>query len=131
MRLTLRSLVLAPVVLVAVAFTANSAMAESTVTVPFNFSVNGKTCPAGQYTVQADKFGSAVRLMGASRSFTWLIHSGSPSPSDRRVVLQFDQVGARRFLRTIQYQDQITSRLDKRSRELESASMTVETVQGQ
>jgi hypothetical protein len=131
MRITLRSLVLAPVVLVAVAFTANSAMAESTVTVPFNFSVKGKACPAGQYTVQADKWGNSVKLEGASRSFTLLIHPGDPAPTDKRVILQFDQVGTRRFLRTVQYRDQITSRLDKRSRELESASMSVQTVQGQ
>jgi hypothetical protein len=130
MRITLRSLVLAPVVLVAVAFTANSAMAAS-VNVPFNFSVNGKMCPAGQYTVQADHWGDSVKLSSASRSFTMLIHPGSPAPTDKRVILQFDQVGTHHLLRTIQYRDQVTSRLDKRSRDLERASISVEQIEGQ
>jgi hypothetical protein len=131
MRITLRSLVLAPVVLVALAFTANSAMAETKLNVPFNFMVDGKVCPAGQYSVQPDKWGNSVKLESASRSFTWMIHSGDPAPTDRRVILQFDQVGSHHFLRTVQYRDQITSRIDKRSRELERASMSVDSVQGQ
>jgi len=130
MQITLRSLVLAPVVLVAVAFTANSAMAAS-VNVPFNFSVNGKMCPAGQYTVQADRWGDSVRLSSTSRNFTMLIHPGNPAPTDTRVVLEFDQVGTRHLLRTIQYRDQITSRIDKYSRDLERASISVQKVEGQ
>lgn len=130
MRITLRSLVLAPVVLVAVAFTAHSAMAAS-VNVPFNFSVNGKMCPAGQYTVQADAWGDSVKLSSGSRSFTLLIHPGNPAPTDKRVVLEFDQVGTRHLLRTIQYRDQITSRLDKRTSDLERASVPVSRVEGQ
>ena len=129
MRFTLRSLVLAPVVLVAVAFTANSAMAETQVNVPFNFSVNGKSLPAGQYRVQSDKTGDSVTLEGASQTFTFLLHPGSPAPNDKRVVLKFDQLGMDHVLRSVQYNDEVTSRLDKHVKETDSAS--VRDVQGQ
>jgi hypothetical protein len=131
MQITLRSLVLAPVILAAVAFTANSAMAETKVNVPFNFMVNGQVCPAGQYTLQGDIWGNSVKLEGASRSFTWLISPGDAAPNDKRVILRFDQVGSRQFLHSVQYRGEVTSRIDKRSRELERASMSMQTVQGQ
>lgn len=129
MRINLRSIVLAPVVMAAVAFTANSAMAESRLNVPFSFMVNGQSCPAGQYSVLPEMSGNAVKLQGISQSFTLLIHPGDPAPNDKRVILMFDEVGADHFLRTVQYRDQITSRLDKHSKEMEKASIRV--VQGQ
>jgi hypothetical protein len=121
MRITLRSIVLTPVVMVAAALTANSAMAETKVNVPFNFSVDGKTCPAGQYSVQADRWGNSVRLEGASHVFTWLIRPGDPAPTDKRVILKFDEIGSSHLLRSVQYRDEVTSRLDKRAREIEAA----------
>lgn len=121
MRITLRSIVLTPVVMVAAAFTANSAMAETKVNVPFNFSVDGKTCPAGQYSVQTDKWGDFVKLEGASHTFTWLLHTGDPAPADKRIILKFDEIGSKHLLRSVQYRDEITSRIDKRSREIEAA----------
>ncbi len=129
MQINLRSIVLAPVVMAAVAFTANSAMAETTLNVPFSFMVKGKSCPAGQYSVAPDRSGNTVKLQGISQSFTLLIHPGDPAPNDKRVVLKFDEVGADHYLRTIQYRDQITSRLDSKSRDLEKAAIRV--VQGQ
>ncbi len=129
MRITLRSFVLTPVVMAAAALTAHSAMAETNLNVPFNFTVQGKSCPAGLYKVIGTDGGNAVILAGASRSFTWLVHPGDPPPSDRRVVLKFDEVGSHHLLRSVQYRNQITSRLDKRSRDIESASIRI--VQGQ
>jgi len=123
MRIALRSIVLAPVVMAAVAFTANSAMAETQLNVPFSFTVNGKPCPAGQYKVFSDSMGSAVKLESASRSFTWLLHPGDPAPGDKRVVLKFDEIGADHFLRSVQYRSQITSRLDNKTRDLERATI--------
>ncbi len=126
MRFTLRSIVLAPVVMAAIAFTANSAMAATTkLNVPFNFTVNGKACPAGQYAVTADQTGNAVTLANRALSFTWLIHPGDPTPTDNHVVLKFDEIGADHYLRTVQYRDQITSRLDRKAKDLEKASIRV------
>jgi hypothetical protein len=129
MRINLRSIVLAPVVMATVAFTANSAMAESRLNVPFSFLVNGQSCPAGQYSVLPEMSGNAVRLQGVSQSFTLVLHPGDPAPNDKRVILKFDEVGADHYLRSIQYRDQITSRLDSKTRDLEKAAIRV--VQGQ
>jgi hypothetical protein len=129
MQSTLRSIVLAPVVMAAVAFTANPAMAETRLNVPFSFTVDGKTCPAGQYSVLRDRTGNAVKLQGISQTFTWLIHPGDPAPNDMHIVLKFDEIGSDHFLRTVQYRDQITSRLDSKSKDLERA--TIRVVEGQ
>ena len=125
MQSTLRTIVLAPVVLAAVAFTANSAMAETKLNVPFSFTVHGKTCPAGQYSVIPDKTGGAVKLQGVSEGITFLIHPGDPTPNDQRIVLKFDEIGSDYFLRTVQYRDQITSRLDSKAKDLEKATIRV------
>ncbi|HEX4029329.1 MAG TPA: hypothetical protein VHX20_03150 [Terracidiphilus sp.] len=129
MRITLSSFVLTPVMLAAAVLTAHASTTQTTLKVPFDFTVAGKTCPAGSYTVQSDTWGNSVKLEGVSGSFTWLIHPGDPAPTDKRIILKFDEIGSRHLLRSVQYRDQITSRLDKHSRDLESASIRV--VQGQ
>ena len=48
MRSILHSLVLAPALFAAAAPAPNIAMAEAALTVPFNFTVDGKVCPARQ-----------------------------------------------------------------------------------
>jgi hypothetical protein len=129
MRITLRSFVLTPVVMAAAVLTAHSAMAETKLDVPFNFSVNGKACPAGEYKVIAADQDNRVVLAGASHSFTWILHPGEPAPTDRRIILKFDELGENHVLRSVQYHNQVTSRLDKHAQEMESASIRV--VQGQ
>jgi hypothetical protein len=109
----------------AAALTANTAMAETKLNVPFNFTVDGKTCPAGQYAVLSDQSGNAVKLQGVSHSFTWLLHSGDPAPGDKHIVLKFDEIGSDHFLRSVQYRDQITSRLDGKAKDMEKASIRV------
>jgi len=120
---TLRSIVLAPAILAAAALATNVAVAETTVKVPFNFSVAGKTMPAGFYTVQRDSSGNIVSLRGrdADHSFNWILAPGEPGPTDSRIVLRFDTDGQSHELRSVQYAAGITSRISKKTvRQMES-----------
>lgn len=132
MRSTLRTLVLAPVVLAAAALAANTAMAsEVHVNVPFTFSVAGKICPAGAYRVDEDRAHGLVTLQSAdsSRSFTWILRPGDPAPNDKHVALRFDQQGHGYALRSVQFRSLITSRLDKAGSH--SEHKTVNAIEGQ
>ncbi len=113
----LRSIVLAPAIMAAAALATNVAVAETTLKVPFNFSVAGQSMPAGLYTVQRDSTGNIVHLRGqdATHSFNWILAPGSPAPTDDRIVLRFDTDGQSHALRSVQYGPGITSRLDKKS----------------
>jgi hypothetical protein len=119
MRTILRNLVLAPVVLAAAAVASTSAMAEVTVKVPFNFTVAGKNCPAGTYSVNRDTLHGLVTLKGvdAARSFNWVLGPGDSSSSSSKVTLQFDELGQNHFLRAVKYGSLTTSRLDKNVKE--------------
>ena len=117
MRSILGKLILAPVVMAATALATTTAMAESTVNVPFSFSAAGKYWPAGAYTVQKDISGNLVTLTSKvnSMSFSALVGPGEPAPTDSSINLKFDEVGTGHALRTIQYGPQITSRLDRKA----------------
>ena len=122
MQNTLRSLILASVALAAVAFTANSAMAASTVNVPFSFKVDGKVWPAGHYMIKADDLANSVELQGKSQGFKCVIHPGDAGPNDQRVILKFDRVGSEHILRSMQYGSLTTSQLDKKPKQPETAT---------
>ena len=107
--------VLAPAVLAAAALTANSAMAETTLKVPFDFTAAGKVCPAGYYTVHKDADFVTLHRQGSSESFTFVIGPGSTDPFDTKVALKFDEIGKTHVLQSIQYGPVITARLDKKS----------------
>jgi hypothetical protein len=115
MKNTLRSLVLASAVLATAAFTVPTAMAATTLNVPFAFTVGNQTCPAGHYLVERDMNLASVRLIGADQSFTWGIHPGDGAPTNTRVVLKFDEIGSSHALSTIEYGPLTTSRIDKKS----------------
>jgi hypothetical protein len=115
MKITIRSLVLASAFLATAALTVPAAMAATTLNVPFAFTVGNETCPAGHYLVERDNTGNAVKLVGATQSFTWGIHPGDPAPSSTRVVLKFDDTDSGHALSEIQYGPLTTSRLDKKS----------------
>jgi hypothetical protein len=114
MRSIFPKLFLASAVLATAALTASSALAETTVNVPFSFTANGKVCPAGRYSVEMNATHSVVMLRSrdSSRNFQWLASSGEPAPSDTRVILRFDVHGSDHALQTVQYHSFITSRLD-------------------
>ena len=113
MQFKFRNFVLAPVLMAAAM--ATTAMAEVTLKVPFNFTVNGKTLPAGTYAVQPDAKRTFVTLRSkeSSKSFTWLMGPGDPLPNDGRVVIKFDEANGTHILRSVQFGSAITSRLDK------------------
>jgi hypothetical protein len=128
MRISLRNIFMASAVLATAALATSSAMAE-TLNVPFNFTVAGKRCPAGTYTVKRDPSHNVVTLSSndASRSFTWVVGPGQPEPGNMAVVLRFDEQGDNHALSTVQYHSAITPKIDKKTRELESVpSLTVE-----
>ncbi|MGA7339778.1 MAG: hypothetical protein WBE72_22670 [Terracidiphilus sp.] len=129
MQTTLRSLILAPIVLAAAALTANTAAAETKVNVPFDFTVAGQHCPAGLYSIQKNGLQDSVKLEGNSHIFTWLIGPGDPAPTDRRVILNFDTLGSSHVLRSVQYGPMITPRLDEKHKQ--STEEQEQTVQGQ
>jgi hypothetical protein len=130
MRSILHKLILAPALIAAAALGTNTAMAaESTVKVPFGFTVAGKYCPAGTYTVLRDTIQPFVTLKGkeAPVSFNWVLVPGEPEPTDTKVTLRFDAVGQGYALRTVQYGPRITRQLDKGI----SEHSPVRTVEGQ
>lgn len=103
MRFKLGTLILA---LAAVALATIPAVAATStiLKVPFSFTVDGKECPAGLYSVQRDSSPNMVRLQSkdASQSFTWIAGSSAATKGDR-VILSFDQLGQTHVLRSIQY----------------------------
>jgi hypothetical protein len=114
MRLNLHSLILAPALLAAAAITPQPASA-AVLHVPFSFTVAGKVLPAGNYSVNRDLHGGYVTLQSADgkQSFNWMITPGEPDPTATGVVMRFDAAGDGYALRSIQYNAQITRRLDK------------------
>ncbi len=113
MRFTPRFPILAPAFLAAVALTSGSAFAE-TLHVPFRFVAAGKQLPAGDYQVQRDAKHDLVQLKCAcaSANMSWILTPGEPSPTDKGVVLRFDHSAAGYALRSIQYDAQVTPRID-------------------
>jgi hypothetical protein len=52
-------------------------------------------------------------------SFTWVAGPGEPAPTDSRVILSFDENGQDHVLRTVQYGNLITARLDGKQKQTE------------
>ena len=131
MRSILHKVVLASVVMATAALATNSAMAEARVNVPFKFTVAGKQCPAGAYSVIEDTTHNRVTLWSktAPISFTWLIGAGDPAPTDNKVILRFGEQGTNYTLQSVQYRSLITARLDKGSKHSEHTP--VRMVEGQ
>ena len=129
MRSILGKLFLAPVVLAAAAFTATTAKADATVKVPFNFTVAGKNCPAGYYTVKQDLVHNMVTLQGknAPRTFSWFLNPADDVAPSSKVTLRFNELGESHSLQLVQYGSRATSRLDKQNRRSEH----IQVVQGQ
>jgi hypothetical protein len=114
MRITLRSLVLALAVLATAAFTTNTASA-ATVRVPFNFSINGKVLPAGNYNVTRDLKGEFVTLQSEDfkTAYSWYALRGGEDQSGHPVTLRFDESDGQYALRDVRYNSLTTPRLDK------------------
>jgi hypothetical protein len=105
MRSILHSLVLAPALFAAAALAPNSAMAEAVVNVPFNFTVDGKVCPAGQYSVRRDPIKNEVFLRSekAPIGFHWFLAPGDDDRKPSTVTLHFNQDDQNFTLQTVEY----------------------------
>lgn len=111
--MTFKSL-LAAIVITAGAAGTHPAKAATTLKVPFSFTVAGQVMPAGAYTVQQDLFRNVVVLRNkdASKSFSYLLGPGDPTPDEARIALKFDTSGDSHALRLIQVGSRVTSRLN-------------------
>src|SRR5271165_4261712 len=113
MRVTLCKLLLIPAIAVA-AVAAPSAKAEN-VTVPFGFTADGHSFPAGVYSVKQSTNENMVTLhyLNGLASLTWLIAPGEPAPTDGRIVLRFIQADGKHVLDSIQYHALVTRHSSK------------------
>jgi hypothetical protein len=123
MRSILRKAILASVFGAAVALAGNSAMAATRVNVPFNFTVAGKTLPAGGYHLVHDPSSAFVTLrsLESNDSYTWLLTPG-PSEYDKKIALRFDDLNGTHVLQSVQYGSMVTPRLDNKSIDIERES---------
>jgi len=106
--------ILAAVVITTASLSAHMAKAETTLNVPFSFTVSGQTMPAGVYAVKQDTFHNVVilRNQDASKSFSYTLRPGDTSANEIRVALKFESRGETHILRGIQFGSKMTSRLD-------------------
>jgi hypothetical protein len=123
MRIILPKFFLATAVIAATALTTNTAMAQKRLNVPFNFTVDGQNWPAGVYEVEKDSSGEVVTLrsIDASKTASFIMHAGDPEPTDRRVMLKFDDAGSIHALRSVQYES-LTSRILKYNKHADYSS---------
>lgn len=114
MRSILRKVIFASAFGAAVALAGNSAMAATRVNVPFDFSVAGKTLPAGGYNIVHESTGAFVTLRSVNsiESYTWLLNPG-PSETSTKIALKFGDRNGTHVLQAVQYGSKITPRLDK------------------
>jgi hypothetical protein len=116
MRFTKFKSIMAAIVVTTAVLSGHVAKAETTLKVPFSFTISGHTMPAGVYTVQEDTFHNAVilRNQDASKSFTYALRPGDATANQAHVSLKFESVGEGHVLRAIQFGSKMTSRLEDR-----------------
>jgi len=105
---------MASAVLAGAALASHVAMAESTVNVPFSFKVDGKICPAGQYSVERDSQHNTVILRSkqAPIGYNWILTTGDENRASTDVRLKFSQNDRDFTLQSVDYGRQSTHRLD-------------------
>ena len=120
MKLSVRNLVIASAMMAAVAVTTTSAMAATTVKVPFSFTVDGKICPAGTYTVDKDVNTRIITLQGkqAPQSFKWVLGPANNVAADSKVTMSFDEVGKTHALKSVQYGSMVTAKIGSKTHEI-------------
>jgi hypothetical protein len=122
MQTKFRSLALASAAIAAVAMTSIPAMAVRTTTlkVPFSFSVEGKTLPAGEYLIQGDDLGVLVKMQSkdSSQHFSWIARPGDTKPD--RVIVRFEEHGQEHVLQSVQYGRLVSPRLTAKAKKGES-----------
>ena len=133
MRSTFHTVLASAALMAAAVLATNSAMAETTLNVPFDFTVAGKACPPGHYTVKENAIGSYVTLTNedSSRVFTWILLPSAPDYKNGNVVLKFDVAGQAHLLRSVQVGSMTTSVLDKNAGNSEYISAELAAHHGQ
>jgi hypothetical protein len=123
MKFTWKTLVVPAVTLCATAaFAANPARVD----VPFSFTAQGQSYPAGRYEVTTDANKNFVTLANAadtSKHLTWLVAPADAAKTPTVVI--FDQAGNGYHLKTVQMGDKITPNLDKMSKPGISATTSI------
>jgi hypothetical protein len=123
MKFTLKTLVVPAVALCATAaFAANLARVD----VPFSFTAQGQSYPAGRYEVTTDtnhNFITLANAADASKHLTWLV--GPAEASKMPTVVTFDQASNGYSLKTIQMGSKITPNLDTKSKMGISATTSI------
>jgi len=106
---------LLPALAAAAALLSHPAQAER-VTVPFAFTALDHSFPPGVYDVEENlnKNSVTVHCEGGPESFTWIMGPGDPAPGDQHITLRFiESANGKHVLESVQYRDQITSKLSK------------------
>jgi hypothetical protein len=126
MKFRFSALVLASAAIAVTSIAAVPAMAATStkLNVPFNFTVNGRTLPAGEYSVVRDDTMNFVRLQGkdVSQSYTWT--GLSTGGYNDRVTLKFD-ADDQHAPESIQYGSLVTTRINRKSRKAEHATQQI------
>jgi hypothetical protein len=122
-QMSLKSIAVSSVVFCATAaFAANQAR----VNVPFNFTAEGQSYPAGSYEVDLDANHNMVTMASktdATKHFSWNV--GPADAANTPAVIKFDHVGADYALKTIQIGEHVTPVLDKDIQQSVSATTSI------
>jgi len=123
MKFTFKTLVIPAVTLCATAaFAANLARVD----VPFGFTAQGQSYPAGRYDVATDTNHNSVTLVNeadASKHLTWLV--GPADAAKMPAVMTFDQAGSTYSLKTVQIGNKITPNIESKSKAGISATTSI------
>jgi len=105
---------LAAIVITAGALGTHVAKAETSLNVPFSFTVAGHVMPAGVYLVQNDTFHNVVilRNQAATKSFTYALRPGDKAADEKNITLKFESDGDSHILRRIQVGSKVTAQLE-------------------
>ncbi|HEV2464865.1 MAG TPA: hypothetical protein VGT04_13755 [Acidobacteriaceae bacterium] len=129
MRHPIHSAILTGMVLVA---TSAFAASKATVNIPFSFSSQGHSYPAGQYVATLDTTHNVLALSNKTEtaiSARWVVGPADYNPNEEHLTLKFDDLGNSHTLRTVQLGPRITSRLDAPARHHDAGATA--TVSGQ
>jgi hypothetical protein len=123
MKFTLKTLAVPTIGLCATAaFAANVARVD----VPFSFTAQGQSYPAGQYEVTTDLNRNFVTLASetdSSKHLSWVV--GPADIARMPAVVTFDAADTGYYLKTVQMGDKITPNLDAHSKAGISATTSI------
>jgi hypothetical protein len=123
MQVNFKSIAVSSVVFCATAaFSANQAK----VNVPFNFTAEGHSYPAGSYEVDLDANHNIVTMASkadTTKHISWTV--GPAEAANTPAVIKFDHVGADYDLKTIQIGEHVTPVLDKNVQQSVSATTSI------